>query len=65
MDFNQATGEQLVAAMKRIMSLDIKDRDTVDVVLIGHSKSFLHYNERSFTKFLKWVATRPEIVKWK
>ena len=62
MDFNQATGSQLIAAMKRIMSLSIVDRDTVDVVLIGHSKSFLRYNEKSFTKFLKWINTQSSIV---
>lgn len=62
MDFNQATGTQLIAAMKRIMSLRIEDRDSVDVVLIGHSKSFLKYNEKSFTKFLKWIAAQTAIV---
>ncbi len=63
MDFNQATGVQLIAAMKRIMSRTIKDRESVDVVLIGHSKSFVGINEKSFTKFLKWTASRAEIVK--
>ena len=62
MDFNQATGTQLIAAMKRIMSLAIKEREMVDVVLIGHSKSFVKYNEKSFIKFLKWIVSRPEIV---
>lgn len=62
MDFNQATGIQLIAAMKRILSKDIKDREVVDVVLIGHSKSFIKYNEKGFSKFLKWVANRPEIA---
>lgn len=64
MDFNQATGAQLIAAMRRIMSMEIKDKDTIDVILIGHSKSFLKYNEKSFTKFLKWAAGRPEITKY-
>lgn len=63
MDFNQATGRQLIAAMKRIMSVKVKDRDTIDVVLIGHSKSFLKYNEIGFTKFLEWVAVQKDIVK--
>ena len=63
MDFNQATGRQLIAAMKRILSLRIKDRDTIDVVLIGHSKSFLKYNEIGFTKFLEWVTAHKDIVK--
>lgn len=62
MDFNQATGTQLIAAMKRILSLEIKDRETVDVVLIGHSKTFVKYNEKSFVKFLEWTTNRPEIV---
>lgn len=63
MDFNQATGKQLISAMKRIMSLNIKDRDYVDVVLIGHSKSFLKYNEKNFSRFLKWAVAQADIVK--
>ena len=63
MDFNQATGRQLIAAMKRILSLRIKDRNTIDVVLIGHSKSFLKYNEIGLAKFLEWVTAQKNIVK--
>lgn len=29
---------------------------TVDVVLIGHSKTFVSYNEKTLEPFLKWVA---------
>ena len=61
MDFSQAKGNQLVASMKRIKSLDIHDRDQVDVVLIGHSKTFFHYNEKSLSRFLKWTKKQPEI----
>jgi hypothetical protein len=56
LDFNQATGSQLIAASKRIKGLVIEDRETVDVILIGHSKSFLPYNERTLEKYLKWAA---------
>ena len=62
MDFNQAPGSQLIGAMKRILSRSVKDRDIIDVVLIGHSKSFLKYNEKSFIKFLQWIDSRTEIV---
>lgn len=55
MDFNQATGSQLIAAMKRIKEVPVQDREVVDVVLIGHSKSFLPYNERTLGIFLNWV----------
>ena len=61
MDFSQAGGNQLIASMKRIMLLDISGRDWVDVVLIGHSKTFLHYNEKSLSRFLKWINQQPEI----
>ena len=62
MDFNQADGKQLIASMKRIMSLDIHDREQVDVVLIGHSKTSLHYNEKSLSRFLRWIIKQPEII---
>lgn len=59
LDFNQATGKQLIAAMKRILSRDIQDRNMVDVVLIGHSKSFLKFNEKGFESFLIWMSKQP------
>lgn len=55
MDFNQATGKQLIAAAKRIKGTRVEDRDVVDVILIGHSKSFLPYNELTLEEFLKWA----------
>ena len=55
MDFNQATGKQLIAAAKRIKGTRVEDRDVVDVILIGHSKSFLPYNETTLEEFLKWA----------
>lgn len=55
MDFNQGTGRQLISAAKRIKGIRIDDRDTVDVILIGHSKSFLPYNEKTLEKFLRWA----------
>jgi len=29
---------------------------TVDVVLIGHSKTFVPYNEKTLEPFLRWVS---------
>lgn len=55
LDFNQATGRQLIGALKRIKGMRIDDRDTVDVILIGHSKSFVPYNEKTLERFLKWA----------
>lgn len=57
LDFNQASGKQLIAALKRITKQSFPDRDTIDVILIGHSKSFVPYNEASFEVFLKWLST--------
>lgn len=55
LDFNQATGKQLIAAVKRIKRIKPDDRNSVDIILIGHSKSFLPYNEKTLEKFLKWA----------
>ena len=63
LDFNQATGTQLIAALKRIKRVPVVDRDIVDVILIGHSKSFIPYNQIAFNKFLKWAASDIEINK--
>lgn len=63
LDFNQATGGQLIAALKRIMGQNYTDREHVDIILIGHSKSFLPYNEVTLEKFLKWLVSQPSICK--
>lgn len=63
LDFNQATGSQLIAAMKRIRKSRARgDQETIDVVLIGHSKSFIRYNEIGFERFLRWVVENVELV---
>ena len=56
LDFNQATGTQLIGAFKRVLGIKVEDRNTVDVILIGHSKSFLPYNGKTLERFLKWAA---------
>ena len=63
LDFNQATGRQLISAIKRIKDKKIDNRDFVDIVLIGHSKSFLHYNEISLKRFLDWTVNDSSILK--
>lgn len=60
MDFNQANGHQLIGAMKRIVRRSKTDdriakMNTLNVVLIGHSKTFVKYNEKTLEKFLMWI----------
>ena len=57
LDFNQATGSQLIGAIKRIKKRDIIDRDAVDIVLIGHSKSFIAHNKKTLESFLRWYTS--------
>ena len=51
----------MIAAMKRII-LKINDNNRVDIVLIGHSKSFLRYNEKTLDKFLKFAVKQKSIM---
>ena len=60
LDFNQANGRQMIAALKRIQKLDIR-KNNVSVVLIGHSKTFVPYNEKTLEKFLKWAEKQKNI----
>ena len=59
MDFNQVSARGLKRMMRNVMrrvnseELNVK---SVDVVLIGHSKTFVPYNEKTLEPFLKWVA---------
>ena len=56
LDFNQASGKQLINAVKRIEkqygNLDVD----IPIVLIGHSKSFIKYNEKTLEPFLKYIS---------
>lgn len=63
MDFNQATGRQLINAMKHILKIHTDCREIIDVILIGHSKSFLHFNEHTLERFLKWADSNSQIIK--
>jgi len=58
LDFNQATGKQLIRAVKRIEKKYDKMDIDIPIVLIGHSKSFIKYNSRSLRPFLKYVTDR-------
>jgi len=60
LDFNQASGQQMIAALKRIQRVDLQ-KDNIYVVLIGHSKTFVPYNEKTLEKFLKWAKKQKNI----
>lgn len=56
MDFNQVNGRGLIHMMKNIMRRAKKENiQHIDVVLIGHSKTFVPYNEKTLRPFLEWV----------
>jgi len=54
-DFNQATGNQMIKTMKKITK-NVKD-ENVSIVLIGHSKTFISYNEKTLEKFLRYAKS--------
>lgn len=60
LDFNQANNRQLKRAVKRIKR-NYKSKSSIPVVLIGHSKTFIPYNESVLGKFLKWAQKQPHI----
>ena len=59
MDFNQVNSRGLKRMMRNVMrrveSQELR-AESVDVVLIGHAKTFVPYNERTLEPFLKWVS---------
>lgn len=60
MDFNQVNARGLKRMMKNVMRRS-SEKNLVDVILIGHSKTFVPYNEKTLEPFLKWVNN--EILK--
>ena len=64
MDFNQVNSRGLKRMMKNIMRrANQENLSHVDVVLIGHSKTFVPYNEKTLRPFLEWTNNCPEIIK--
>jgi len=61
LDFNQASGRQLINALKRIKAEKKNERNSIDIVLIGHSKTFIPYNEKTLEKFLYWTNKQNDI----
>lgn len=57
MDFNQVNSRGLKRMMKNIMRRSA-GKERVDVILIGHAKTFVSYNERTLEPFLKWIEVR-------
>lgn len=55
MDFNQVNARGLKRMMKNVIRRS-SEKDHVDVILIGHSKTFIPYNEKTLEPFLKWVC---------
>lgn len=60
MDFNQVNSRGLIRMMKNIMRRAKQERiDHLDIVLIGHSKTFVPYNEKTLLPFLQWIQQHP------
>jgi hypothetical protein len=59
-DFNQCSGSQLVRALGRASVAHGSNGESLPFVLIGHSKLFSQYNERSLETFLHHVAGYPK-----
>jgi hypothetical protein len=55
-DFNQCTGRQLIGALKRGASRHRGALTPLPFVLIGHSKLFTPWNERTLRPFLAHIA---------
>ena len=59
MDFNQVNSRGLRRMMKNVVRKveGVKElkNERVDVVLIGHAKTFVPYNERTLEPFLRWI----------
>lgn len=62
MDFNQVNSRGLKRMMKNVVRKveGVKElkNERVDVVLIGHAKTFVPYNERTLEPFLRWCAEK-------
>jgi len=60
LDLNQASGRQLINAVKRIEKKFGDYNFDIPIVLIGHSKSFVKHNEKTMEQFLKYISNSPD-----
>ena len=58
-DFNQCSGRQLIRAIERAEVKHNSGGDCLPFVLIGHSKLFTRFNERTLAPFLAMVQSQP------
>lgn len=62
LDYNQATSHQMITAIKRISRQNSENTDETTVVLIGHSKTFVRYNEYVLNIFFKNISKHENIT---
>lgn len=59
MDFNQVNARGLIRMMlnikRRVEGMKELKNERINVVLIGHSKTFVPYNAKTLEPFLKWI----------
>lgn len=58
-DFNQCSGTQLIRALRRADDTHGRGDAHLPFILIGHSKLFSRFNERSVVPLLEHIASRP------
>ena len=63
-DFNQCTGQQLIAALNRALCKYGGLNSHLPFVLIGHSKQFNRANERSLVPFLEYADSDPKRIRF-
>lgn len=59
-DFNQCSGAQLIRALRRADAVHGREDVHLPFILIGHSKLFSRFNQRSVEPLLDHIASRPE-----
>jgi len=64
LDFNQATGKQLISALKRIENEYKRYNLDLPIVFIGHSKSFIKLNEKQINILLKFITNKRSKYKY-
>jgi hypothetical protein len=60
LDFNQCSGRQMTATLRRADERHADRTSDVPIVLIGHSKLFHRQNEGHLRTFLEHVVSRPD-----
>lgn len=62
LDFSQSSARQMLKATNKAAKVSLESNRSVSLVLIGHSKTILGYNQRNIHRYLKRISSNKNAI---